>query len=238
MKIGRKRLSEWLTPIITYEAVYRTAPATTGLLQKHNKEVKSFYLKLHLFSIFLSGLLLLCPCSHLESVKHLSRESREAVKHLAGLYTGPYFAPQVNHCCLFIKGTYVHIKHCKNREKLHKEHLIGCQGVKLFLLKYVTISTVTTAIVTTVPIWVLLLKKNFFTIWFFEFCHNLNYEFCLNLSFWVLSTIFFFSFVAIWVIDFGHNLSFWVCHNLSFWILSQFGALSFVKKIVFDFSHN
>ena len=44
-----KRLTYWLTPIITYEAVYRRAPATTGLLKKHNKEIKSFYLKLHLF---------------------------------------------------------------------------------------------------------------------------------------------------------------------------------------------
>ena len=41
-------------------------------------------------------------------------------------------------------------KHSENCEKLHREPLIGCQGVKLFLLKYVTITTVTTATVTTV----------------------------------------------------------------------------------------
>ena len=41
-------------------------------------------------------------------------------------------------------------KHRENREKLHREHLIGCRGVKLFFLKYVTITTVTTATVTTV----------------------------------------------------------------------------------------
>ena len=43
-------------------------------------------------------------------------------------------------------------KHRENREKLHQEHLIGCRGVKLFLLKYATINTVTTATVTTVTI--------------------------------------------------------------------------------------
>ena len=43
-------------------------------------------------------------------------------------------------------------KYCENRKKLHREHLIGCQGVKLSLLKYVTITTVTTATVTTVTI--------------------------------------------------------------------------------------
>ena len=56
-------------------------------------------------------------------------------------------------------------KHRENRKKLPWEHLIGCQGVKLFLLKYVTITTVsnatvTTDIITTVTIWVL------------KFCHN------------------------------------------------------------------
>ena len=35
-------------------------------------------------------------------------------------------------------------------QKAAREHFINCQGVKLFLLKYVTITTVTTAIVTTV----------------------------------------------------------------------------------------
>ena len=42
------------------------------------------------------------------------------------------------------------VKYCNNREKLHRDHLIGCQGVKLFLLKGVTITSVTTATVTTV----------------------------------------------------------------------------------------
>ena len=39
-------------------------------------------------------------------------------------------------------------KHRQNREKLPREHLIGCGGVKLFLLKYVAITTVATATVT------------------------------------------------------------------------------------------
>ena len=43
-------------------------------------------------------------------------------------------------------------KHRENCEKLHQEHLIGCRGVKLFLLKDFTITTVATATVTTVTI--------------------------------------------------------------------------------------
>ena len=31
--------------------------------------------------------------------------------------------------------TQVYVKHCENRKTLPREHLIGCQGVKLFLLK-------------------------------------------------------------------------------------------------------
>ena len=44
----------------------------------------------------------------------------------------------------------IYDKHRENRKKLHREHLIGCQGVKWFFLKYVTSTTVTTATVTTV----------------------------------------------------------------------------------------
>ena len=51
-----------------------------------------------------------------------------------------------------ICGTMFKKKHCKNCKKLPREHFIGCQGVKLFLLKDVMIATVTTASVTTVTI--------------------------------------------------------------------------------------
>ena len=47
-----------------------------------------------------------------------------------------------------LTGSVVY-KHRENREKLHREHLIGCPGVKLFLLKDVIITTATTATVTT-----------------------------------------------------------------------------------------
>ena len=55
-------------------------------------------------------------------------------------------------------------KHCENREKLHREHLIGCGGVKLSLLKDVNITTVTTTTIasvtiTTVTIEIFVLKK-------------------------------------------------------------------------------
>ena len=43
-------------------------------------------------------------------------------------------------------------KHRENCEKMHREHIIGCRGIKLFLLKDVTITSVTTATVTTVTI--------------------------------------------------------------------------------------
>ena len=49
-------------------------------------------------------------------------------------------------------------KHRKNREKLPWEYLVCCQGVKLFVLKYVTITTVPTASVATVTIKTLVTK--------------------------------------------------------------------------------
>ena len=39
-------------------------------------------------------------------------------------------------------------KHRGNHKKVHREHLVGYRGVKLFLLKYVPFATVTTATVT------------------------------------------------------------------------------------------
>ena len=75
----------------------------------------------------------------------------------------------------------------RNISKLQKaamRNLIGCQGVKLFLLKYVTITTVTTVTITTVTIRV------------FKFCHNL--------FFLVLSQFEFFSFVTIWALKVCH----------------------------------
>ena len=65
---------------------------------------------------------------------------------------------------VFIKSFFFFkIKHCKNCEKLPWEYLIGYQGVKLFLLKDVNITIVTTATVTTVTITTV-------TIWVYEFC--------------------------------------------------------------------
>ena len=74
---------------------------------------------------------------------------------------------------------------------VHQEHIIGCQGVKLFLLKDITITIVTTATdttvtITTVPIGFFLVFSQFYV---FAFCHNL--------FFLVLSQFEFFSFVTI-----------------------------------------
>ena len=80
-----------------------------------------------------------------------------------------------------------HKKHRKNCEKLPWEYLIGCRGVKLFLLKDVTLTTtVTTVTITSITIWVLSQFDflSFVTILVFEFCYNLNFfEFCHNLFF-------------------------------------------------------
>ena len=124
----------------------------------------------------------------------------------------------------FIKPTYiplldlhqnVKIQHCKYCKKGHREHLISCQGVKLFLLKYITITTVTTATVTTVPITTV-------TTWVFEFCHNL--------FFLVLSKFDFLSFVKIWVFEFCQKKFF--CSFVTIWILCL------VTISVFEFWHN
>ena len=79
----------------------------------------------------------------------------------------------------------------ENREKLFREHHIGCGGVNLFLLKYVTnttpVTTVTITAITTV------------TIWIFEFCHNLIFLSFVkkNLKFFFFSQVDFLSLVTI-----------------------------------------
>ena len=82
-------------------------------------------------------------------------------------------------------------KHRKNCKKLPWE-LVGCQGVKVFLLKDVILtSSVTTVIFITITIWVFE-RFEFFslvTIWSFKFCHNL--------FFWVLLQFEFLSFATI-----------------------------------------
>ena len=89
----------------------------------------------------------------------------------------------------------------KTSQELRKAALrvVGCQGVKVFLLKDVIITTsVTTVIFITITIWVFELSQfNFFSFAQFEFL----------------------SLVTIW--------SFKFCHNLFFWVLSQFEFLSF-----------
>ena len=90
------------------------------------------------------------------------------------------------HCALWKPVSF---KDCENRKQLPWEHLIGWQGVKLFLLKYVTITTVTTATVTTVTITTV-------PVWVFEFCHNLfSFSFVAIWVFQVLSQFFFLIFV-------------------------------------------
>ena len=132
----------------------------------------------------------------------------------------------------FLLG-YMYKKHRENREKLPREHLIGCQGVKMFLLKDH-------------------FKVSFVISWdlsWFMFCHNLSFWVLSHFQlFLVLSQFEFLSLFTIWVLphfEFCHNFSFvtiWFlsqldflkfCHNLTFWVLSQFEFLSFVTIQVF-----
>ena len=136
----------------------------------------------------------------------------------------------------------------ENRKTLPREHLIGCQGVKMFLLQdpfwvlsqFEFSSFVTISVLSHLSFWFFLSQ--------FVFCHNFSFvttrvlsqfEFCPNLSLvitWVFSQF-----------EFCHNLSFvatWVlsqvvfCHILSFWVLSHFLFLSFITIRVFDLCHN
>ena len=90
------------------------------------------------------------------------------------------------------------LKHSENCKTLPWKHLIGCQCVKLILLKYFSITT--TKFGHSLSFWVLpQFVLSFVNICVFEFGLNLIFEFGHNLSFWVLS---------FWVFEFGHNLSF------------------------------
>ena len=153
-------------------------------------------------------------------------------------------------------------KHCENCKTLPREHLIGCHGVKMFLIKDpFKFSFLLKLRFVIFPVLSQLGLISFVTIWFFEFCHNLSFvqfrlfeifcsqlEFCHNLSVvttWLLSQFVFchnlgchnFSFVTTWVL-----LQFKLCQNLSFWVWSQFDfffghnlSLSFVRIEFFDF---
>ena len=97
----------------------------------------------------------------------------------------------------FLEGLQIHLlgdgvhffffspkKHRKNCKKLPREHLISCWGVKLFLLNCVTIT----------------IFFFFFTIWVFEFGHNLSFWFLSHFEFFLFASKFvFLSLVKSWV---------------------------------------
>ena len=139
-------------------------------------------------------------------------------------------------------------KHRENYKTLPREHLIGSQGVKMSLLKDHL--------------------KYFCHKLIFVIIHVLSqlvFEFCNNLSFWVLLQFEFLSLVTIWalqqsfvtisVFEFCHYFNFWVSspfeflsfvtigvfefdYNLSFWVPSQFEFFFFISVGVLDFHHN
>ena len=115
------------------------------------------------------------------------------------------------------------LKHRKNCEKLPWE-LVGCLGVKVLLLKDVTIL--------------------FFRFAQFEFLSLVTIRSLKVLSKFVC----FFSFITVWVLEFCYNLGFFLfCHSLIFFgfvnvwvflVLSQLGLFSFVTIWVFKFCRN
>ena len=114
----------------------------------------------------------------------------------------------------------------KSREKLPWE-LVGCQGVRVFLLKDVIITTsVTTVIFITITIWVFKLSQ-------FNFCFVLY-----NLSFWVWSQFDLSSFVTIFF-KFYHSLSSWVLLQFRFFFsfvaVWFFLVLSILELVFFSF---
>ena len=72
-------------------------------------------------------------------------------------------------------GEGSNIKHRENRKTLPKEHLISCQGVKMFLLK----DHFKVFFLNKFRIVKFQVLSQFE---FFEFFHNLSFEFCHNLS--------------------------------------------------------
>ena len=120
-------------------------------------------------------------------------------------------SPKTQASCVFFQSQTVKVW------SLPREHFIGCQVVKMFLLK---------ALKKHFSLIEIFYNSSFVTICVFEFDHNL--------SFWVV-TIWVFSFVTIWVVKI------WVFefhHSLSFCVSSQFEFLSFITIWVFDYDHN
>ena len=117
-------------------------------------------------------------------------------------------------------------KTSQDSKRLPRVHLMGCWGVKWFLLKGFFLCFWNWAMsefefFSCVKIWVL----NLVTIWVFEFYHNLRFG--------VLLLFQFLSFVPIWVVAFW---DFELRHNLSTWVLSLVDFfLSFVTIWVFEF---
>ena len=131
---------------------------------------------------------------------------------LNNFFVSRFWLFQINILVYFLKTHWEFIflkpkaKHRKSCEKLRWE-LVGCQGVKVFLLKDVIITTsVTTVIFITITILVFELSQfncfsfarfeflSMVTIWSFKFCHNFV----------------FLSFVTVWVLEFCHNLGFFL----------------------------
>ena len=128
------------------------------------------------------------------------------------------------HVCISVRSYYLNpptiqlvfiIKHSKNCKTLPREHFIGCQGVKMFLLKdpFKVFSSH---------------KLRFVIIQVLSRFEFLRFD---NLSFWLFSK---FEVLSYSQFEFCHILSYWFlpqfefCHNLNCWVLSQFELLSFV----------
>ena len=135
-------------------------------------------------------------------------------------------------CCSWLSHVQFGRKTLRGRKWLPQIHLIGCQGVKLFLTKdfcqklfflieFKFLSLSQFEVLNFVTVWVFEIFPTL--IWilpkfnFFSFVTIQVFEFCCNLSFWVCLTIKVLSFFTVYVYQF--------CHNFSFWVLAQFTQL-------------
>ena len=107
-------------------------------------------------------------------------------------------------------------KTLQDRKTLPREHLIGCQGFKLFLLK---------------DCFKFSKKLSFLNLSFFEFCQNLS---------WCFVTIYILKFYQIILIYFLNNRTidfFLVLSQFKFWVLSLLEILRFITFFVLAFYH-
>ena len=133
--------------------------------------------------------------------------------------------------CYILRGR---LKTSQDHKTRPRVHLIGSQGVKLFLLKdlFKFSNCVLWEFEFFYIVKILVLDLFCFQIWVFNFCHNVSFTFKVLFQFKFLSflTISFLEFGAIWVLSF---VVIWVFPHNMVWDLSQEEFLSFDADLKF-----